>query len=895
MNLLLAQIHLNEYSASNLNSFLDNFQKTEDWVELYNSSSAAVDLQGWYLSDKTSKPDKWRIPAGISIPANGFLRFWCSGRDTIAGDHYHTNFKLTQTKDGEFVVLARPDKSIAESTPLELTLLGHSRCRSTDGTGDWVIGINPSLAASNDLINQYAGYTRQPSMSLEGGFYSGPQMLSITNNEPNSVLRYTTNGHKPTPTSFEYTGPIQVSATQVVKARVFSNDPAILPGKIAFNTYFIDETFTLPVFSVAAETVIDLANGDGDLRPIGSLEYFNANKERVSTSYGELNRHGQDSWVNDHRSLDWVSRDEMGYSKAIFDKLFSYSDRNEHQRLMFRASGDDNYPATDAPEHDGSAHIRDEYVHTLALEGGMKLDVRAVERAIVFLNGRYWGVYGLRERPVDHDYTSYYYDQDKFQIQYLLTWGGTWAEYGGMQAFVDWQTLRDFIMNNDMSDANNYQVVKDNMQVLSLIDYMIANLNSVASDWLNYNTGWWRGLNPNGDHKKWGYILWDNDATFDYYINYSGVPNTDPDAKPCDINAISNFMDDFFLPDSSSFDASECLIVQNGTNPYPPDDSVFVQVLEQSGYCCYVDWDEICQAQYDEIVALGGDDNYFTNNVGKHEKIFLKLQEESEEFRQLYYSRQADLMNTVYSCENMTATLDRMLDVIEPEMPRQIDRWGGSMQEWQQNVAQLRSFIEERCTLLDDGMTDCFGLTGPYNLTLLVEPGGAGEIDLNTLDIEQFPWSGNYFGNMDNKIKARAFNENTHRFLRWESRAGHAILPDVSSRKATIVLNEPDTLIAVFEQLTSIKEPHQSFALTVYPSPADEWLTVTYVLDRGRHVKVSLFSVVGRQLVEFPAAGGEKAAGQHSHQLSLSSLAPGLYYLVVQAGEEQQVRKVTKM
>ena len=50
------------------------------------------------------------------------------------------------------------------------------------------------------------------------------------------------------------------------------------------------------------------------------------------------------------------------------------------------------------------------------------------------------------------------------------------------------------------------------------MDYMIANLTCVSSDWLNYNTGWWRGLNDKGTHQKWGYIMWDNDATFDYYL-----------------------------------------------------------------------------------------------------------------------------------------------------------------------------------------------------------------------------------------------------------------------------------------------------------------------------------------------------------------------------------------
>ena len=106
-----------------------------------------------------------------------------------------------------------------------------------------------------------------------------------------------------------------------------------------------------------------------------------------------MNRHGQDSWVLDHRSLDWVSRDEMGYSKAVNAPLFSYSDRDEYQKFMFRNSGDDNYPAINDGQHDGSAHIRDEYVQHLAKKGGMKLDTRENERVILFLNGQCQGRY----------------------------------------------------------------------------------------------------------------------------------------------------------------------------------------------------------------------------------------------------------------------------------------------------------------------------------------------------------------------------------------------------------------------------------------------------------------------------------------------------------------------
>lgn len=835
---LSAQVVINEYSASNLNSFLDSFGKTEDWIELYNTSNTPVNISGWHLSDKENKLGKWDIPAGTIIPVNGFLTFWCSGRDRVVNGEYHTGFKLTQTKEGEFVILTDADENVIEKFPLELTMVEHARCRATDGGTDWMVCINPTPGNSNNNSSKFMGYTKAPSMSLAAGFYSGTQTVTISNYEPNSILRYTLDGTNPTPASPIYTDAISIETTQVVKAQAFSNDPMILTGKMDFNTYLIDEDFTLAVFSVGANEVIELAEGEGERIPIGSIEYFDIDGQRAATSFGSLNRHGQDSWVLDHRSLDWISRDEMGYSKAVNAPLFSYSDRDEYQKFMFRNSGDDNYPAINDFDHQGSTHIRDEYVQNLSREGGMKLDTRAVERVILFLNGRYWGVYGMRERPVDHDYTKEYYDQGKYDIQYLSTWGGTEIEYGGAQAQQDWENLRDFILDNDMSDSTNYQIAEDSINMLSMIDYMIVNLTVVASDWLNYNTGWWRGRNPDGDHKKWGYILWDLDATFDYYINYSGVPDISPNAKACDLEDIAVFMDDFFG-------------------------------------------------------GFSGGENV---DVGKHEKIFLKLIEENSTFRQLYYSRYADMMNTVYSCENMISTLDRMLAVIEPEMPRQIQRWGGSMGEWQSNVQDLKDFILQRCELLDDGMLDCYDeLSGPHEVTLLTLPDGIGEIDFNTLDLETFPWSGNYFGGMENLIKAKVFNdfEDEYVFSHWVSTAGN-VIANPNDRRSTITLSQPDTLIAVFDFISDTKDLDAELGMRLYPNPASDYMILQYDLKETSDMRLSLYSVFGQKVKDFTQGGGTQLAGPHTIKLPLDdpAILSGLYFLNIEVGDRQHSFKV---
>ena len=200
-----------------------------------------------------------------------------------------------------------------------------------------------------------------------------------------------------------------------------------------------------------------------------------------------------------------------------------------------KAAANDNYP-----ESNGGAHIRDSYVTSLAQLGGMHLDGRTSAFCVMYVNGSYWGVYDLREKADDSDYTDYYYDQPENTLQYLKTWGGTWSEYGGAQSQADWTAFRNFVTNNNLALPANYNYVDSVYNVKSLTDYFILNSYVVCTDWLNWNTAWWRGRDPNGSGKKWRYALWDEDATFGHYINYTNVPSTAPTANPCNAENLPN-------------------------------------------------------------------------------------------------------------------------------------------------------------------------------------------------------------------------------------------------------------------------------------------------------------------------------------------------------------------
>ncbi|MBN2174204.1 MAG: lamin tail domain-containing protein [Bacteroidales bacterium] len=715
-------IMVNEYSTSNLSTVLDNYGHHEDWIELYNADITTVDLSGFYLSDDPEEPDKWAFPDGTSMAPGSFIRVWTSGRNLTVGQNYHAAFKLTQTRENpEYIVFSNPTGEIIEEILIEITQKDHSRGRVTNGSETWGIFTQPTPNISNNSSVAYPRYTLKPTMSYEAGFYDGPIAVAITTDEPNAVIRYTIDGSEPTASSPLYSLPVDVVQTTIINARVFSNDSEILPGLIDFNTYFIDVSHNMGVVSASSETLDNLLNGNSSLRPFGTFEYFNEEGERTTYGYGEYNEHGQDSWVHDQRSIDYIMRDECGYNYAIRDQIIPLTDRDEFQRIILRAAGDDNYPGIDT-----SAHLRDFLTQNMAEKNHMHLDVRKGQKGVLYVNGIYWGVYGFREKVNDHDFTEYYYNQGKYDIYYLMLWDGSWAEYGGQDAWNDWNEIHDFILYNNMAVQENFEYVKTRYDYQSLVDYVLINSFVVCSDWINWNVGWWKGTNPLGGHRKWGYVLWDEDATFNHYINYTGVPGTTPYVSPCFPEGLYN----------------------------DPEDHI--QIL-----------------------------NALIDN---------------DEFRQYYVSRYIDLYNSAFQPDRWINYLDTIETRMAPEMPNHVQRWGGNVNQWQNNVQKIRNFINARYGYLPDGLSDCYNLTGPYALSFYVEPTDAGEIQVNSLTINESPWNGHYFGGIDILLGAIETN-GIYEFDYWELE-NHAVEPSDTLNNVVLNLEQPDVITAHFKLKT---------------------------------------------------------------------------------------------
>jgi gliding motility-associated-like protein len=717
----IAQVVVNEFCVANYSDWYQGGDN-EDWLELYNPSGAAINIGGFWLSNEESDPLKWQIPAGTTVNPNSYLIILLSGTGEYNPNQFgflNTSFRVTQT-NGEDIVFSNASGTILES--FDMATLGsfqanHSYGRVTDGSANFSIFTNPTQNAANAGV-VYNGYASTPALSEVAGYKSGPINVTITVGA-NTAVYYTLDGSQPTDASTPYAGPVNISSTTSLRAIAYSNDPAILPSYIETNTYFFgSDIHEVMVVNISGSTLSD-GSWSGD--EFTHIEFFTPSGTFIAEATGDSNEHGNDSNAYPQRGFDFITRDALGYDNEVQFPVFSSSNRQGYERLIFKAAANDNYP------NSGGAHIRDAYVHRLSEVGDLHLDERKVESCVLYINGAYWGVYDAREKIDDIDYTKFYYDQPDGFVDFLKTWGGTWEEYGTGN---DWYDLVAFITGNDMTDQANYDYVLTQYNHMSLIDYFILNGYIVSTDWLNWNTAWWRGRNPDGDARRWRYALWDNDASFGHYVNYTGVPSNQPTADPCQIDGMGDV---------------------GGQGHVPVLNALF----------------------------------------------------DNEDFFADYIQRYATLSNSVFSCERMIEVLDSMINVIEPEMQRHCDRWGGTYNEWQNSVQVLRDYILARCNNeIITGIEDCYDVTS-YTLTIQVD--GVGEIEVESLDLNNSntPYSGTYFADLDIDLFAASDGASCGNFAGWEIISGTGTIADPSSDTTTITIASDVTLVAHFAEPSS--------------------------------------------------------------------------------------------
>ncbi len=228
---------ISEFMASNTAVLADDNGAFSDWIEIHNPDSAAIDLNGWYLTDTAANKAKWKFPA-VVLPAGGYLIVFASNKDRRdPARPLHTNFSLNA--QGEYLGLVMPDQStvLSEYAPM-------FPAQEPDFSYGLIPGPNgavpiqgflskPTPGAANSKAAP-AGLPQTVGFSRAAGVFNSTFRLQLNGASADQRIRYVvtpasagSTAAAPTATSPEYTGPITISSSVIVQAAVFSASDSV--------------------------------------------------------------------------------------------------------------------------------------------------------------------------------------------------------------------------------------------------------------------------------------------------------------------------------------------------------------------------------------------------------------------------------------------------------------------------------------------------------------------------------------------------------------------------------------------------------------------------------------------------------------------------------------------
>lgn len=134
------------------------------------------------------------------------------------------------------------------------------------------------------------------------------------------------------------------------------------------------------------------------------------------------------------------------------------------------------------------------------------------EPCVLFLNGEYWGVYWLTEK-YDDIYLEHYYNVDKDNVIMIKN-----RELAEGEEIYFYDVMMQYMFNEDLSIAENYQFICDVVDMQSLIDYYAVQIYiGRYIDWPGGNNeALWRTLETEEGNVcadgKWRWMLFDSNT-----------------------------------------------------------------------------------------------------------------------------------------------------------------------------------------------------------------------------------------------------------------------------------------------------------------------------------------------------------------------------------------------
>ena len=179
---------INEVSADN-GIYVNEYWKRNDWVELYNTTDQPYDVEGMYITDNLSKPQKSKISkegtnASTIIPPHGHLIVWCDKQESAG--QLHASFKLA--KEGGTIMLTAADGSWSDQLVYAEHQGDETVGRYPDGNSNVYVLNLPTIAQPN-IKTSYMVDVEQPTSGVKDLMAYGKSQLTVRYVLGNLVIR----------------------------------------------------------------------------------------------------------------------------------------------------------------------------------------------------------------------------------------------------------------------------------------------------------------------------------------------------------------------------------------------------------------------------------------------------------------------------------------------------------------------------------------------------------------------------------------------------------------------------------------------------------------------------------------------------------------------------------
>jgi len=250
-----------------------------------------------------------------------------------------------------------------------------------------------------------------------------------------------------------------------------------------------------------------------------TIEYFPSDGNTVTFSQDVgVRMKGRASRSYYQKSFRIIARDEYGKKNIKFD-IIPGNQRSDgtgpvtkYKSFYLRNAGNDS-------RH---SKIRDVVLQKLIKNDRLGFETQQSDYAVVFVDGEYWGIYGVYEEYSDK-YISNNYDIDDKNVIIVKADFPYKIEDGEEADLESLDKLIEFILNNDLSIPSNFETVSEQLDIVSYAWYLAFCIYVDIIDGYFSGSNWsmWRVREPEPSipkaDGKWRMMLFDTEYSTGLY------------------------------------------------------------------------------------------------------------------------------------------------------------------------------------------------------------------------------------------------------------------------------------------------------------------------------------------------------------------------------------------